>query len=909
MRSPEIRPGIRRLFRLPGKRDPNRDADDEIRLHLELRTRELIASGMLPQDARAEAERRFGTVDEAHALFRHSNHRLDLSDRLRRSLESVRRDLRYAARTLSRSPVFTLSVVISLALGIGANTAIFGVIYALMLERLPVGQPEQLVELRRSNAAGDAGDEFWMSEYETLKSNPGVSLAAFTGAGARPVIVGGSEDRAPGDMLAVDGGFFQLVAVPLAAGRSISRADDAAGAPVVVLGYDLAARHFSSAAAALGGAVTLSHARFTVIGVTSPAFRGLGVGGSFAMAMPLHAAVNLLMTPQRLARGLEVTIVARASEHATAERAVDRAFQRCCANGELAPHAEGRVAAHDERVRLEDISRGIPAAKMDLRAEYARTLYLLMGGVAVLLLIACANVGNLLLARAAARARELAVRLSLGASRWRVVQQLLIESLALAIAGATLGLLLAVGGTRVLASHLPSALLRLEGVLTLRLQPQLFVFTTALSIACAAVFGLVPALRATRRDVILGLRGSALGVGKAPGRLDHTVVAVQISLALVLVTAAGLLAATLRNLRGGDGGFESAHMLIGDLEVRGTPYEQTGIRPLYAEMLRRVGALPGVRVAGMATRVPIAYGGWAPEKVTVPGYEPIPGEDMDVDFINLTPGYLAASGIPIRRGRDITTADRAGAPQVAIVSEAFVKRYLRARDPIGVRLRHDSDFGTGGEATVVGVAADAKYYDLRAPAQPTVYVPFEQVRDWGFLSLAVRTTPHPDALVPQVSAALNAAAPGVTVRWVQTMESMLDNRLARELTLAWLTTLFATLAVTIAATGLYGVQAYQVAARTSEIGIRMALGAERRRVVWLVLRRSLLVISTGASLGVPLAIIAGRAMESQLYGVAPWEAAALVRAIALLLAVGIPASVLPARRATRVDPLMAIRAE
>jgi predicted permease len=386
-------------------------------------------------------------------------------------------------------------------------------------------------------------------------------------------------------------------------------------------------------------------------------------------------------------------------------------------------------------------------------------------------------------------------------------------------------------------------------------------------------------------------------------------VAIQVALALVLVTAAGLLAATLSNLRYGDGGFESTHMLIGDTEVRGTRYEQTGIRPLYGEMLRRVRALPGVRAAGMGTRVPIAYGGWSPDEVRVPGYAPASSEDMHVDIVNIILGYLDAVGIPVRRGRDLTTGDRDGSQPVAIVTESFAKRYLGGRDPVGTRFSHLSDFGAGGEATIVGVAADAKYYDLRAPVQPMIYIPFEQTRDWGFLSLAVRTASEPEALVSAVHAALISAAPGVTVRWVQTMDAMLDVRLAREMSVAWLATLFAALAVMIAALGLYGVQAYQVAARTSEIGIRMALGAEGRSVVSMVLRRSLIMVAAGACVGVPLAIGAGRAMGAQLYGVAPWHPSSLGAALILLSIVAVVASLLPAARAARVDPLIAIRAE
>ena len=878
-----------------------REMREEMEQHIERATERLMARGMSREDARAAARREFGNVGVIQEEGRDA--------RGGRWIETTLGDLRYGARALRRSPVFTIAVVLSLALGIGANTAIFGVIYALMLERLPVPHAEQLVELRRTNATGDAGDAFWDAEYAALKDVPGVSFAGFTGAGARPIVIGNSEEPNPGGMYAVDGGFFAVLGMSPAAGRFLTRDDDAGGVPVMVLSHRMAVEHFGNPAAALGGIVRLRNASFTIVGVAPATFHGLELGGSFGMAMPLTAARQLLMSPDRLRRGLQLTVIGRTNSFDAAGAALDRAFQRCCANGELAPAVEGRIAAHGEHARLLDVSRGIPAPKMDLRTEYSRTLYLLMAGVGVLLLIACANVGNLLLARAASRTRELAVRLSLGASRWRVVRQLLVESLELACAGAALGLVLAVSGTQVLATHLPAGLVRLENVLALRPHPLLFAFTAAVAIVCAALFGIVPAIRATRLDPIAGLRASRSRSSTRPGGLDHGIVAVQVGLALVLVTSAGLLAATLRNLRHGDTGFESGNMIIGDTEVRDTRYAQTGLRPLYGEMLRRVRALPGVKAAGMATRVPVAYGGWSPEEVTVPGYQATSGEDMHMDVIMSTPGYLEATGIAVRRGRDFTEADRSGSLPVAIVTESFVRRFFGPRNPIGASIHRQPDFGASSDVTIVGVAGDAKYYDLRAPAQPTVYVPFEQAPDWGFLSLSVRTTSAPQALVPLVRSALNAAAPGVTVRWVQTMEQMLDMRLAREQTLSWLATMFAVLALAIATIGLYGVQSYQVAARSSEIGIRVALGAEWRSVVWLVLRRSLIMVAAGSVLGIPLAVAAGRAMGAQLYGVVPWQVTTLFTAVVVLTVVGLVASLVPASRAARVDPLQAIRVE
>jgi len=884
-----------------GRAGAEREMREEMAEHLARATERLMARGLSREDAKRAARREFGNVGVIQEESRDA--------RGGQWIETTIRDFRFAARGLRRTPVFTAVVILSLALGIGANTAVFGIIYSLMLERLPIARPTELVALRRTNAAGGTIEGFFDAEYRALASAPGVSVAAFTGSGARPVFIAGAEARDLGEMIAVDERYFALLGIRPSAGRFLTAADADARAPVVVFSYDLAVRYFGSPSAALGAPITLNRTTFTIVGVAPKGFRGLGVAGSLAMAMPLRTAMQLLMPRERVERGVSLTVVARASQPTATEAALDRAFQQCCAAGQLSPTAGGRTPSRGEHVTLVDVSRGVPPPKADARAEYSRMLYVLMGGVAVLLLTACANVGTLLLARAAARRRELAVRLSLGASRGRIARQLLVESLELALAGAVAGVLLAIWGTAALAMHLPANLARLDGVVAVRPTLTVFSFAAATAVLCTLLFGLFPVLRTKHLDPVIGLREGGFGPKRRVAMLERGIVAAQVALALVLLCSAGLLAATLRNLQSDAGGPDSAHMLIADTEVRGTPYAAGGIRPLHAEMLRRVRAIPGIVAAGMATRIPLAYAAGSPDEVVINGYTPAADEDRSADFLSATPGYLEGAGIALRRGRGISDADASTAARIAVVSESFVRKFFPDRDPIGLTFRASSELHDAGDVTIVGVVADMKYYDLHAPVQPTVYVPFAQSRDWGFLSLAAKTKGPPAALTQSVRAAFTSAAPGITIRWVQPMSSMVELRLAREQALASLAGLFSLLAVVVAAVGMYGVQSYQVSERTSEIGVRVALGADTGRVVWMVLRQSLVLLAMGLAAGIPLAIAGARAIGAQLYGVAPWEPSTLAGAVGVLAGVAVVASLFPAGRAARVDPLIAIRAE
>ena len=544
---------------------------------------------------------------------------------------------------------------------------------------------------------------------------------------------------------------------------------------------------------------------------------------------------------------------------------------------------------------------------MNLRGEYRRILVVLMAGVVIVLLIACANVGNLLLARATARRREIAVRMSMGATRSRLVRQLLIESLELALAGGFLGLVVARLGTSVLAHNLPPMAAGMSDVIALRPSPAILGFTIAVTFACTLLFGVVPALSATRTDIVSPLKEGTKTTGNHRWwSLDRGLVVAQVALALVLVCAAALFVTTLRNLRQFDGGYKTSRVLLVNLDVRQTPWESRGLRPLYPDIVARVGALPGAEQVAVGTTMPL-FGGRSRSRFAVPGYQPTPDEDMGAWNNSVTSGFFAATGIGLRAGREFDTGDTETSEPVVIVNESFAKRFLAGRNPIGATVTL-LNWRPARQARIVGVANDARYYDLRAPAEEWYYMPLTQ-SGGGPLYLALRTAGDPVALAAAVTREIDAVVPGIRIRRLGGIEQVLNDALSRERLSAALATLFGIFALGLATVGLYGVVSYNVSRRTAEIGIRMALGATTRDALWLVVRQTLTMMAIGLAIGVPLAFAASKAIGAQLYGVDANDPRAMVGAALLLAIAGGVASVVPSRRAASVDPAAALRAE
>lgn len=869
------------------RRSLDHEMDEEMALHMQLHTEALERAGLPPDEARRHAVAQFGGVQRYREESRDA--------RAFAWLHDVLADLRYGARLLRRSPLFTSASVLSLGLGVGVNVAVFGLFYGVLLQPLPIPRPRELAALTVSYK-GEAFSSVLHRTYLMLRAAPGapalVSLHIADNVLAETPVA-----REYSRIDLVDGGFFSLVGVVPVIGRVIVPDDDARQTPVTVISDEMWSRFFARAPDVVGKQIALHGVPFTVIGVMPPAFRGIRFNGSFALAVPASAAAALGLEESRNYVNV-VTRVETPAQRAAFTAILDAAFKRCCRDA-------GRMTA-DLHVSLVDASSGIPYGKDDFREDYRLVLWSLMGGVLLVLLIACSNVGNLLLARGAARARELSIRLSIGASRARIVRQLLAESALLASIGAVVGLALAALANHVLVASLPTGIETAAALVAFDVTAPILGFTASITIVSVIAFGLGPALRATRGDCIGGLADRTGGRSRAARVVDRLLVIGQVALTLVLVCGAGLLVATLRNLRAVNPGFVSTHLVGVNIETRGTPDERTGIVPLYPDIVERVRAVPGIQGAAMASRIP-AIGG---RNVTFP--YAVAGratrEPVEVSVTATTPGFFATSRTTLLAGRDFLETDTRSAPGVAIANEAFVRRHFPGSSPIGATVRIDGLNG-GEEVTLVGVAHDVRLGDRRSPPEPTLFVPVAQSGPWPFLLLLIRTGPEPGKVIPSVMNALDPFARRLRVRPPRTMDEAFDEVLLRERLAASLASVCAALALLLAMVGLAGLIGFSVSRRTREIGVRMALGAQRAGVVWLVLRGALTLALAGILTGGPLALGVGRALRSLLFGIAPTSPLLLGAAATALVAVAIIASAAPAWRAARVDPVIALRTD
>jgi predicted permease len=693
----------------------------------------------------------------------------------------------------------------------------------------------------------------------------------------------------------VDGSFQPVVGVRPVLGRFISDEDDRAGAPVIVISETFWVRHLGGIADAIGRTVTVNEKPFTVIGVTPSSYRGLYAFGEFTAAIPLSAGRLAGLPDFRAENRPGLVVVGRLDRNVSAsavQEAVRDRLLACCVR-------DGSPTA--DAYQVIEISRGI-AGKADVRAQFATLMYSLMAGVLVLLLVACANVGTLLVARAEGRRSELAVRYSLGAERARLVRQLLTESLQLAVVGALFGYLCARAGLAAIASQLPPSAGTLSEVMTLRPHPVILGFTVVVTIACSALFGILPAWRATRVDIVGHLKdGGQRSGGRRADGVDRFLITAQVALALLLVTTAGMLVQSLTNLRRVDGGFNATNLLLVVLDARGTGYERSGILHLQGPLLERIRGLPGVRAAAASSAAPVFGGNTWITPVTTPYIDP--GADESHAFVNpVSAGFFSTSGIALRRGREFTPADRSGTTPVAIVSETFIRRFFPEGDGLG-----NVVYLGDAALRVVGVAADARFSDLREAERPVLYLPILQQPSVDRFVLSVRTVRQPNVSAGVIRGQIEAMAPGLSILRIASMDDAIRDALVRERLAALLATLFGAFALGLATLGIYGVVACSVASRTAEIGTRMALGARRSAVLWLVLRQSVLILAFGFLAGLPLSLLSARAIASQLYGVRAFDPLSLATALLALGAAGVLASLLPARHATRVDPLTALR--
>ena len=886
----DLRYRLRALF---FRRAADAEMDEELRFHLERQAAKYRERGLSPEAAARRARLDFGGAEQVREECRDA--------RGLGWLESLGQDLRYAVRTLRQSPVFAAVAVLSLALGIGANTAIFSVLDALLLKPLPVRDAERLVALGQDDSDYTSTYALW----QQIRLHQDVFSETFAYATTEFDLAPGGE-RQDVHGLYVSGNYFSALGIAARVGRTFVPADDRRGGPpVAVLSYDFWQRRYSGDPAAVGRLLRVEGRPFQIIGVAARGFFGMEVGERFDVAIPVTA--EFPMHPGRAWQEEQdnwwLTVAGRLKPGVDVARATARLNR-------LAP-ALYRVAVPDDR---HDAGRPYfvlhPAGKgiSELRGRYGQSLVLLMGMVGMVLLIACANLANLLLARAGARSREVAVRLALGAGRGRLVRQFLTESLLLSLAGAALGVLLAQFASRLLVAWISSS--RETRFLDLSPDGRLLAFTGALAIGTGLVFGLAPALRATRLAPQMALKEGARGLTESRRRLGlgRALVTVQVALSLVLLIGAGLFVRSLRLLLAQDLGFRRDHILLVTPDLRGpadAPERQTAV---LAELLGRLRQLPGVRAAARSEVTPIGGGTWQWDvQVDTAGQGP---RGVHCYFNLVSPGFFRTMGTRLVAGRDFDSGDSGSGPLVALVNETAARRLYPGANPVGETYGDKAFSHAEVRVQVVGVVEDAKYRTLRDQPPPTIYLPMTQnpAPFAGNGTYELRFGGPLADLVARVKEAVRAADPRIALDF-RLLSTQIDDSLLQERLVARLASFFGVLALVLASIGLYGVVAYGATRRRTEIGIRMALGATRGGVVWLVLRETAALLLVGILLGLGGALAGAGLVRRMLFGLTPGDPATVAGAIGLLLVVAAAAGYFPARQAAHADPLAALREE
>jgi predicted permease len=806
------------------------------------------------------------------------------------ALETQWQDLRYAVRRLAGTPAFTVVAVLSLALGIGANTALFSLMDAMLLRALPVKNPQQLVEFVRAHPDGSMMTNLPYPVYEYFRRDRSVLSDVFAINRAWPVIQAGSISESA-TVHEVSGSFFPALGVQALRGRTIAPDDDRAGAAnhVAVISYAFWSRQFGRDPATLGASVRLSRERFTIVGIMPPEFVGVDRGEVPDLWVPLAVDPDPGQ-PWVLGRLRPGVSVARA--RAQLEPLFQQALESLRSDLKDWPEHDRR-AFLAQRLLVNRAAEGTSGVRWDYW-EYSNTLKILMGLTGMVLLIACANLANLLMARSAARSGEIGIRLALGAGRWRLIRQLTTENLLLSLAGGALGLLVAAWGHSLMVGFLAPNPLSVG--LDFQIDYRLLAFGLALSVATGLLFGLMPAIRATRAGISNSIRNAGGQRGALHMPLAKGLMAVQIGLSMVLLIGAGLFARSLRNLGAADLGVARENLLLMDVDAPGKAPE-TKLQ-FWMELTRRVSGLPGVRSMALAGDAVFGNGGWNQTVwIERPGR---PAQDAQVSNNLVGPGFFATAGIPILTGREFGEQDRQNAPLVALVNRTFAHRFFGNENPIG------QHFSNGGRDSnhryqIVGVVGDAKYGTVREQTRPMVFHPLWQAPAWTSCVLHVRTVSQPTVLVQSIRREIQSIDGDALISEVRALSQVIRSQLREDRMFATLASFFALLALMLGAIGIYGMVAYRVAQRTAEIGIRMALGAQRGDVLWLIMRETLVLLAAGAAIGVPAALVAGRLIKSLLFALDPSDPITFACATAVLFAASALAGFLPARRAASIE--------
>ncbi len=823
-------------------------------------------------------------------------------------IESLIQDTGYAVRLLRKSPVFAASVILSLALGIGANTAIFSLIDAVLWRTLPVKDPEGLVLLTHSRGTMFEGG-FTFQQYRIMRQQQGrgfTELAAWSPVRLNVSVDGNLEPTTDGQL--VSGNYFSVLGVNPIAGRAISPEDDVVpnGHPVAMISYGYWKQRFGLSPSVVGRTIAISGTQFTIIGVAPPEFFGVQVGTAPRLFLPLMMqptampdSENLLDQPILYSPWLQV--VTRLVPGSTAAQAV--AEMEPIYNQEVPTQNKfGGPPLPPERLALESAATGISG----LRRQFSQPLFILMGIVGIVLVIACANTANLLLARSASRSGEFGLRLALGAGRRRLIRQLLVESVVLALAGGVCGVVLAVVATRLLVAFMSAG----QTAIVLGLNPdgRMLAFTATVSVFTGLVFGLAPALRATRIDLTPSLKAAGRSVR---GRLwsGKILCVVQVALSLVLLIGAGLFVRSLQKLNGQDSGVDRDRVLIVRVEPRGSDQRNIpGTTPrldrTYRDLQTRVAAIAGVRSCSLAQFTPTALRG-----NTISFGLPSGGEQRALVPM-IYPDFFKTMGIGLVAGRDFNEGDLSPqSPLVAIVNEGFARQAFGAAPAVGQRLKQRNDL-----IEIVGVVRDSRYTSIRGLTPPTVYQTFLQTRTGrGQMALYVRLSTTPGAVLSQVRQAVQDIDRNLPLFDIHTLAEEMGAVLIRDRLIAMLSTVFSSLALVLACVGLYGLLAFSVVQRRAEMGIRMALGANRRQVMWSVMREALVLVGAGVIVGLPAAMVVGRITSSRLSGLLfrlqSTDSLAIAAASVILVLIAAGAGYVPARRASRVDPLVALHTD
>ncbi|OFW47194.1 MAG: multidrug ABC transporter substrate-binding protein [Acidobacteria bacterium RIFCSPLOWO2_12_FULL_67_14b] len=898
---------------------------EELEFHLALEAEERRVAGMTEDEARLAARRDLGN----EARLREDVRTLWTW----RPIEELTQDLRYAFRTLFKNRAVTAFAVLSLALGIGANTAIYSFMDAILLRSLPVADPASLVVMHwratpfnfgwravngsefvlhsisgSFDAKGANGRIFPYAAFERLQeaSAPVLSsLFAYFPAGRVNVMINGEAELVDAEY--VSGDFFRGLAVSPAAGRLIGVDDDRAGAPpVAVVSEGYSRRRFGAAVNAVGTPILIDNVPFTVVGVAPAEFFGVDPAAAPGVYLPMHASV--VLDPEAADRYLDQNyywtgIMGRLRPGVAmtqAESAMAGPFA----------HWVATTATNDrERANLPVLGIGAGGGGLDtLRRRYSKPLYVLLAMVGLILAIACANTANLLLARAAARRREIAVRLSIGAGRFRLIRQLLTESTVLASLGGALGILIAIAGTRLLTVLLANG----DAGFTLHAELNWHVLTVTLglSLLCGVLFGLAPAIQSTRPALAPALKEMGDGQPRPRQRgwilrlrLQQALVVGQISLLMLLLVGAGLFVQTLSNLQSIPLGFNPENVLLFELNAPQAGYPASTATAFYADLRDRFSGIPGVGAATLSHSSLVRAGRGHP--VTVDG---VPAEGTR--FLQTGPGFFSTMQIPILQGREIDERDREATRPVTVISDLFARTFFPNQNPLG---RHIKVGGSAGplELEVIGVAATARYGPLKYAIPPVIYVPYGQIKAGQLrqMTYALRTDGDPLSHVNTIRQIVHEADARVPVTNVVTQAAEIDRTINQEIVLARLGASFAVVALVIAGVGLYGTMAYAVVRRTREIGIRMALGARRGAVMWMVLRDVCIPTASGLLISMPIARGMSRFIESFLFEMKPNDPRALGVAVVTLVGAALVASYGPARRASRIDPMTALRHE